>query len=101
MQNDNTLEPELFYIELKQFHTSFGQLKGSKSIIVVNTLTDNVFKHQITLSNKIVLLIIVSAPYVFNSSTISRYNDIKFKELLIDSRVSTQSIRDIGQLKAL
>lgn len=41
-----------FYIKLKQFHISFGQLKDPRSITVVNTLADNAFKHQITMSNK-------------------------------------------------
>ena len=100
-QNDNTLEPESFYIESEQFHTSFGQLKGSESITVVNTLADNAFKHQITFSDEIVLPATVLAPYVFNLSTDSRYNDIEFKELLIDSGASTRSTGDIGQLKAL
>lgn len=45
MQNDNTSESELFYIESGQFHISFGQLKDSESITIVNTLADNTFKY--------------------------------------------------------
>lgn len=45
MQNDNTPELKTFYIKLEQFHAFFGQLKDSKSIIVVNTLADNAFKY--------------------------------------------------------
>ena len=100
-QNDNTPKPELFYIESEQFQTSFGQLKGSESITVVNTLADNAFKHRITLSDETVSPITVPAPYVFNSSTDSRYNDSEFKGLLIDSGASTRSTGGIGQLKAL
>ena len=35
--NDNILKLESFNIESEQFYISFGQLKGSKSITVVNT----------------------------------------------------------------
>ena len=100
-QNDNTPERESFYIGSGQFYTSFGQLEGSESMTVVNTLADNAFKHRITLSDKTVLPITVPTPYLFNLSTDSRYNDIKFKGLLIDSRASTRSTRGIGQLKVL
>lgn len=100
-QNDNTPQFESFYIELVQFHTSFSQLKSSKSITVVNTLADNAFKHQIIWSNETVLPIIVSASYIFNLSTDLRYNKIKFKEVFIDLKASNQSSRGIGQLKAL
>ena len=87
-------------MESKQFYTSIGQLNNSKSKTVVNTLADNAFKHRIILRDESVLPTTLT-PYVFNSSTDSRYNDTKFKGLLIDSGTSTQSISDIGQLKAL
>lgn len=67
--NNYTVESESFYTKLEQFHISFGQLKGFKSETVVNILTDNTFKYQITLSNNTVSPIIVFAPYVFNVST--------------------------------
>ena len=85
MQNNNTPELESFYIKLELFHISFGQLEGLELIKVINTLADNVFKHQITLSNKTVLPITVPAPYVFNFSTNSQYNNTEFQGLLIDS----------------
>lgn len=85
IQNDNTFEPDSFYFESEQFSISSGQLKGSKSITVVNTLVDNTFKYQITLNDKTVLPTIVSAPYVFNLSLDSQFNDIEFKRLFIDS----------------
>lgn len=44
---DNNCTPgiESFYTNFKQFHTSIGQLHNSKSLIVVNTLANNAFKH--------------------------------------------------------
>ena len=56
---------------------------------VVNTLADNVFKLRITLNDKIILLLTILTPYVFNSSTDSQYNDTEFKKLFIDSDNST------------
>ena len=91
MQNDNTPKPKLFYIKSEYFQTSFGQLKDSKSITVINMLVDNAFKHQITLSDTKILLITVPAPYIFNLSTDWQYNDIEFKALLVDLGPLTQS----------
>ena len=68
--------------------------------MVVNTLADNAFKHQITLIDKTASPI-SSAPYVFNSSTYSRYKENEFKGLLIDSGASTRSTSGIVQLKSL
>ena len=90
MQNNNTPEPELFYIESEQFHASFGQLKSLESITIVNTLATNVFKYQFILNDETVSPITVPASYIFNSSTNSQYNDTKFKGLLIDSGVLTR-----------
>lgn len=55
--NDYTPEPKLFYIESKQFYTFFGQLEGSMFLTVVNILANNIFKHQIILSNETVFSI--------------------------------------------
>lgn len=94
-------EPELLYIELGQFYTSFYQLRGFNSITVVNILADNALKYQITLSDETFLYITVFTPNVFNSSIDSQYNDTEFKELFIDSDALTQSTDDISQLKVL
>ena len=76
-------------------------MEGLEPITVVNTLADNVFKHQITRCDETVSPITDPAPYVFNSSTDSQYNNAEFKGLLIDSGASTQSTGGIGQLKAI
>lgn len=101
MQNNNTPEPKLLYIELKQFYSAFGLLKSSMFITIVNTLSNNVFKYQIILSDKIVSPFTVSNFYVFNLLINLQYNDTKFKELFINSGASTWSIRGIGLLKTL
>lgn len=89
MQNNNRSELELFYIESKQFYSFFSQLKSSESIIVVNTQTNNIFKHLIILNNKTVSFITVFTSYVFNLLTDLQYNNIEFKGLFINSNILT------------
>lgn len=70
-------------------------------MIVINTLADNAFKYQIILNDETVLPTTFLTSYVFKLSTNSQYNNCKFKGLLINLGVSTQSIDGIGQLKVL
>lgn len=63
--------------------------------MVINTLANNAFKYWIILSDKIVLSTILF-PYVFNLLIDFQYNNIKFKELLIDLGASTLSTGGIG-----
>lgn len=89
------LELGTFYTISEQFYTFFGQLKSSKSITIVNTLVDNIFKYQITLNDKIIFSITLTL-YTFNLSTNLQYNNTEFKRLLINSSVSTRSTNDIN-----
>ena len=36
---------ESFYIDPEQFYTLISQLHNSKSLIIINTLANNAFKH--------------------------------------------------------
>lgn len=65
-----------------------SELWNTESITIANILTDNIFKYQIILINKIVLFISFTF-YFFNLSTNSQYNDSKFKKLLIYLDCST------------
>lgn len=96
IHNDCTPEFGSFYNKLKRFHTLFGQPKDFESKTVVINLADNVFKHQITLSDKTVPSMIVPVSYIFNLLTDLRYNDAEFKGLFIDSGISTLSMKNIG-----
>lgn len=60
--NDCIPEFESFFHMLEQFHISIAQLKSSDLIIVVNILAYNVFKHQITLSDKTLYLLLFLPP---------------------------------------
>lgn len=57
---------------------------------VVNMLVNNAFKHYITLYNKTILYITIATSYFFNSSINLEYNNIEFKKLFIDLKVSTR-----------
>lgn len=70
-------------------------------MIIVNMLADSIFKYQIILSGKTILLITVFNSYIFNLSIDLQYNNIKFIRLFIDLEGSTQFIEDIGQFKTL
>ena len=65
----------------------------------VNTLADNAFKHRLTSVEE--AQIIVLTPYSYSMIIESKYDDTKFKRLLIDSEATTRSIDEIDQLKAL
>ena len=84
----------------KLFLTWLGSLQNIELANTVNTLADNVFKHQITSADTTVLLV-NPTPYSFTILTNMRYNDSEFKGLLIDSGAATRSTGGLGQLKAL
>ena len=98
-----TFNVQPIHDEDEVFCTSLGTLKNSDCILTTNLLTDHAAKHQITdidesenssTEN-------TSIPYAYTSSTSSKYDDTKFKGLLIDSNAATRSTGDIGQLKTL
>ena len=98
-----TFNVQSIHDEDKVFCTSLGTLKNSDCIMTTNLLNDHVAKHQITgidesensnIENS-------SIPYAYTSSTSSKYDDTKFKDLLIDSNATTRSTDGIGQLKTL
>ena len=91
------------------FCTFLNTLKNSDCILTTNLFINNVAKHQIididesefspNTENSGTENFNIS--YAYTSSTSSRYDDTKFKGLLIDSETATRSTNDIGQLKAL
>ena len=82
------------------FLTRLGPLQNIESANTINTLAENAFKHQITSADTTVPFV-NPTPYSFTTSTDMRYNDSKFKGLLIHSGVATRSTGGLGQLKAL
>ena len=70
------------------------------SLIIVNILANNTFKYPIIETDKRISPTLFNFD-IFSLSTNSQYNDTKFKRLVINSEVLIQSIREIGQLKAL
>ena len=87
----------------EMFCTSLSSLKNSDCILTINLFTDHAAKHQITDidESKNSNTENSNISYAYTSSTSSKYNDTKFKTLLINSKTATRSTGDIGQLKTL
>ena len=86
------------------FCTSLDTLKNSDCILTINLFTDHAAKHQIIdidESESFFSTENFSMSYAYIFSTSSRYDDTKFKGLLIDSDAATRSTDGIGQLKTL
>ena len=91
------------------FCISLDTLKTSDCILTTNFLTDHAAKHQITdidesensssIESSDTENSSISYAYIFSTS--SKYDDTKFKNLLIDSNAATRSTDDIEQLKTL
>ena len=90
------------------FCTSLNTLKNSDCILTTNLFTDHAAKHQITnidesenssTENSGIENSNISYAYIFSTSF--RYDDTKFKNLLINSNAATRSTDDIEQLKVL
>ena len=91
------------------FCTFLNTLKNFDCILITNFLIDHTAKHQIIDIDKSEFSSRTensgtensSIPYAYIASTSFRYDDTKFKDLLIDSNAATRSTDDIGQLKVL
>lgn len=82
------------------FLTQLSPLQNTKLTNTINLLADNAFKHQIT-SADTTISFVNPMPYNFTTLINLRYNDSKFKGLLIDSGAATRSTGGVGQLIAL
>ena len=105
-----TFNVQSIHDEDEMFCTSLGTLKNSDCILTTNLLTDHAAKHQITdidesetssTEDSNINMENSSISYAYTSSTSSKYNDTKFKGLLIDSNAATRSTDNIEQLKTL
>lgn len=68
--------------------------------MTTNKLADQSFKHRIIMEDETITSV-ASNPFIFSTSTDSRYDNTEFKGLLIDSGASTRSTDGIGQWEAL
>jgi hypothetical protein len=84
---------------VETFFTSFEIMRNAELETIVNILADNAFKHRIICSNNIIVSIDFQS-YVYTCID-SRYNESKFKKLLIDFDVVTRFIDEIDQFKIL
>jgi uncharacterized protein YozE (UPF0346 family) len=84
---------------VETFFTSLEIMRNAESKTIVNILADNAFKHRIICLDNIIVSI-NSQSYVYTCID-SRYNESKFKKLLIDFDVVTRFINEIDQFKTL
>ena len=99
-----TFNVQSIYDEDEMFCTSLSTLKNFDCILTTNLFTDHAAKHQITDIDKSENSSSIensSISYAYIFSTSFRYDDTKFKSLLIDSNATTRSTDDIEQLKVL
>jgi hypothetical protein len=81
------------------FLTSFDKLQNIE--FVINSLTNQAFKHRLILKNCIIIIIFINEFFNFISITYSRYDDREFKSILMNCDAADRSIERIGQFKAL
>lgn len=72
----------------KLFITQLGSLQNAKLTNTINLLANNTFKHQIIFIDATILFI-NPISYSFTILTDLRYNNLKFKKLLIDLDIAT------------
>jgi hypothetical protein len=81
------------------FLTSFDELQNIE--FVINSLTNQTFKHRLISKNCIIITIFINEFFNFISITDSRYDDREFKSILMNCDAANRSIEDIEQFKAL
>ncbi len=99
-----TLNDE-FVIEINnEFKTFFIFVESINNIetftTIINMFIDKTFKHKFILKNNIIAFV-VSISYIYIIFIASRYDDRKFKEILINHDVADFSSEDIEQLTIL
>ena len=76
--------------ENQQFFTSIGPLASSESSVITEVLNNKAFLHCMTIKDEPTPPL-TPVFFTFNTVTESRYNDTKFKSLLVDFGVSMKS----------
>jgi hypothetical protein len=79
------------------FLTSFDELQNIE--FVINSLANQTFKHRLISKNCIIIIIFINESFNFISTTDSRYDDRKFKNILMNCDAAKRSIENIEQFK--
>ncbi len=98
----SVLEIDIKLIEFESdelFLTSFDELKLRNIESFTSSFADKAFQHRLISKNIINVFINESFNYI--SITDSRYDDIEFKNILIDCEIADRSIENMNQFKAL
>jgi hypothetical protein len=83
------------------FLISVGELQNIE--FVISSLADRAFKHRLISKNCIIITVFINESFDFNfiSTTDSRYDDRKFRGILVNCDAAGRSIGGIGQFKVL
>ena len=84
---------ELFYI-------SIDSINQIESIVIAIDLINNVFKHRIIFRDNATIFENLTS-YVYNAFFYIKYNFFEFKNLLINSKTTIKSTKNIEQFKTL
>ncbi len=98
----SAFESDLKLIEFESdelFLTSFDELKLRNTESLTSSLADKTFQHRLILKNIINVLINKSFNYI--SIIDSRYDDIEFKDILMNCDAADRFIESMNQFKAL
>jgi hypothetical protein len=105
----SVLETDVKLIEFESdelFLTSFGEqnaefINSSLAISLTDSLADKAFQHRLILKNIINAFINESFDLSYISITDSRYDDIEFKDILMNCDAADRFIESMSQFKAL
>ncbi len=98
----STFESNIKLIEFESdelFLTSFDEFQDIESF--TDALADKAFQHRLISKNIINVFINESFDLSYISITDSRYDDIEFKDILVDCGAADRSIEGMSQFKAL
>jgi hypothetical protein len=100
----SALETDIKLIEFESnelFLTSFDELKLRDIESFTSSLADKAFQHRLISKNIINSFINESFDFIYISTTDSRYDDIEFKDILVNCDAADRSIEKMKQFKAL
>jgi hypothetical protein len=85
------------------FLISVDELQNIEFDTTTSLLANRAFKHRLIFKNCIIIIALINESFDFNfiSITDSRYDDRKFKSILMNCDAANRSIENIEQFKAL
>jgi len=84
-------------LNIDYYYTFFSQVEQHKAISIAVILANKAFNHLVTTIDNTVPLMTDQDPFTYNATTsMSRYTTNNFIGIIIDTRISKQSIAGYG-----